>query len=506
MHSQRQPALLVRNISKTFNGNTVLSGCSIEVKSGEIHGLLGQNGSGKSTLVKILSGYQPPDAGAELLLSGVPVHFPVSSASVRDSGLAFVHQDLALVDELSVLDNLFVGRYGAGLGRPVPTRRLAAQARSALAQFGMQIDPGRAVSTLSSGDKACLAIVRAFLDVDGHESPALVLDEPTARLDRAEVERLFTAMRAAAARGAGILFISHRLDEILTITDRVTALRGGVVTGEANTANCDEDSLIELILGERLSSIYPPSSVVPGAPALTVAGLTGDTVLGLDLEIRAGEVVGLTGLPDSGADAVPYLLMGSRRATASAAELDGATFDVARMPISQRIRSGLALVPGDRAEQGAALGLTVSENVSLLRLREFVRFTFLNPRKQRTEVGRLLADFDVRPQRPNAVMGVLSGGNQQKAVMAKTLATAPKVVILHEPTQGVDVGARRLIFQIVADLSAQGTAVLLVSVEHEDLARLSHRVIVMRNGVVGAELSGDDLVKERIAEECLRTG
>jgi ribose transport system ATP-binding protein len=497
------PALTIRGVSKTFSGNTVLSNCTIEVRSGEIHGLLGQNGSGKSTLVKILSGFQPPDAGGELLLSGVSVPFPVSPSVVKEHGLAFVHQDLALVDELSVLDNLFVGHYEAKFGQPIPRRRLLEKARAALAEFGMVVDPEKPVSRLTSGDKACLAIVRAFLDVEGHETPTLVLDEPTARLDRAEVGRLFAAMRAAAARGAGILFISHRLEEILTITDRVTALRGGVVTGRAATADCDEGSLIELILGERLASVYPPSDVEPGGVVLSIRGLHGTSVRGLDFDIRGGEIVGLTGLPGSGAESVPYLLMGEEKGTAESAEIEGIPFDLATLSVKKRIELGMALVPGDRAQQGAALGLTVSENVSLLRLGDFSRFRFISPRRQAQSVVQMLEKYDVRPRRPNAVMGVLSGGNQQKAVMAKWLATNPRLVILHEPTQGVDVGARRLIFSIIADLSRAGAAVLLVSVEHEDLARLAHRVLVLRDGRVGAEISGSDLSKEKITEESL---
>jgi ribose transport system ATP-binding protein len=503
MTDQGHPALTIRGVSKTFSGNTVLSDCTIEVNSGEIHGLLGQNGSGKSTLVKILSGFQPPDPGGELLLSNVHVPFPVTPSVVKEHGLAFVHQDLALVDELSVLDNLFVGHYEARFALPVPRRRLREKARAALAEFGMDIDPEQSVSALTSGDKACLAIVRAFVDVEGHETPTIVLDEPTARLDRAEVGRLFDAMRAAAARGAGILFISHRLEEILTITDRVTALRGGVVTGRAETADCDEGSLIELILGERLSSVYPPSDVVPGDTVLSIVGLQSASVHGLDLDIRAGEIVGLTGLPGAGAESVPYILMGEEKGSAAVATVDGIPFDVSSTSVNKRIELGLALVPGDRAQQGAALGLTVSENVSLLRLGDFRRFGFISPRRQAKSVTQMLDDYDVRPRRPSAVMGVLSGGNQQKAVMAKWLAKKPKVVILHEPTQGVDVGARRLIFSIIADLSKAGAAVLLVSVEHEDLARLSHRVLVLRDGQIGAEISGSDLTKEKITEESL---
>ena len=506
MTEQAYPALAIRGVSKTFSGNTVLSDCAIEVNAGEIHGLLGQNGSGKSTLVKILSGFQAPDAGGELRLSNVPVPLPVSASQVKEHGLAFVHQDLALVDELSILDNLFVGHYGAKFARPVPRRRLLEKARAALADFGMDVDPNKKVSHLTSGEKASLAIVRAFLDVEGHKTPTLVLDEPTARLDRAETGRLFAAMRAAAARGAGILFISHRLEEILTITDRVTVLRGGVVTGNAITADCDEGSLIELILGERLASVYPPSDVVPGKTVFSVVGLHSASLRGLDLDIRAGEIVGLTGLPDSGADSVPYVLMGEEKGSAALAQIAGTRFNVSTTPVKKRIELGLALVPGDRAQQGAALELTVSENVSLLRVGDFGRFGFVSPRRQASSVAQLLEKYDVRPRRPKAVMGVLSGGNQQKAVMAKWLAKSPTVVILHEPTQGVDVGARRLIFSIIADLSKAGVGVLLVTVEHEDLARLSHRVLVLRDGKVAAEISGSDLSKERITEESLISG
>lgn len=503
--TESAPTLSMRGISKSFAGNRVLSEFDLDLFPGEVHGLVGQNGSGKSTLVKILSGYHSPDSGGRLFMRSEEVPLPLSPGVPRQHGISFVHQDLALIDDMSIADNLFVGNYPSARRWRIDRSRVDEEARAALESYGLHSDPKGLLREMTAGQRAVVAIIRAVIEAKAHADAVIVLDEPTARLDHDESRRLFDAVRAAAASGASILFISHRLDEVRSVTDRVTVLRGGRKVATLRTEECTEDELVWMIVGAKLTSLYPEVTRSAARPVLKVRGLTGPVVKSLSFEVHSGEIVGLTGLPGAGFDEVPYLLSGALSGGQGEIVLGSAALDVERASVHDRLANGLAFVPGDRAREGAAMTLNVGENVTLPRLTGFVRHALLDLRAEEADALQCLCDFDVRPPRPKARFGVLSGGNQQKAILAKWLRTDPSVLVMHEPTQGVDIGARKQIFEMIGALGVSGKGVILASVEYEDLAHLAHRVLVFRRGAISRELTGSDLVKERILEECYRS-
>jgi ribose transport system ATP-binding protein len=503
MNANPQTVLSARNVSKTFSGRTVLRSLDLDVRRGEVHGLLGQNGSGKSTFIKILAGYHAPDDGATLAVAGQPVALPLDPSEPHVLGLAFVHQDLGLVPEMTVLENLRVGSFETGFGWRIRWRRERQHVREALARFGLEhVSPRAEIGTLRDVERAMVAIVRALERVRGHPGGLLVLDEPTAYLPRDGVERLFHAVRTAAAAGHGVLFVTHRLEEVRALTDRVTVLRDGAHVETADTASLNERELIGRILGRSLGDLYPSAHHMRGEVALDVRGARGSVVRSFSLRAHRGEVVGLTGLLGMGQEQVPHLLFGSQRATAGELELDGRRRDLARMSPRQAIAAGIALLPANRLREGAAQAATMTENVTLPTLPAYFSGGVLNHRRERREVAAKLREFQVVPPEPGRVFAKFSGGNQQKALLAKWFATGPQILLLHEPTQGVDIGAKQQIFARIRDVAEAGGAVIIASVEYEDLAHLCDRVLVFRDGEVVAELSGGELTEHRIVEQC----
>jgi ribose transport system ATP-binding protein len=500
-----EPVISLKNLSKEFGGGRpALDAVDIDILPGEIHGLLGQNGSGKSTLIKILAGYHAPEPGAELRVNGEVVALPIAPGQFRELGMSFVHQNLGLADEMSVLDNVRVGRYERGLGWRIPWRSERRRVRDALSRFGLNVDIDTPISELSQGTRAVIAIARAVQEIEGSERGLLILDEPTPYLPRDAVTRLFEAMRKVASENIAILFVSHRLEEVHEITDRVTVLRDGKVVGTAETAGLDAADLIEMIVGRRLEDLYPDPPTAGQKRVLSVRDLSGEVVQNLDFDLNAGEVLGLTGLLGNGFEEVPYLLMGTLPTTSGEITFEDRSRQANRMSVRDRIDLGMVLVPANRERDGVAMGLTLGENVSLPRISNYYHRFLLDGRSERREVIELLRRFDVRPPDPNRTMGTLSGGNQQKAVLGKWLATNPRVLVLHEPTQGVDIGARQQIFAQIRDATDSGCSVILASLEYEDLAHLCDRVLVFHGGRVTSELPRRELSEERIVEQCLR--
>ena len=503
------PVIATRDFSKTFGGRTVLRNVSFEVLPGEIHGLVGQNGSGKSTVIKILSGYHDPDPGSSLALLGREVSLPLSPPEARRLGMSFVHQDLGLIGSATVLENIRIGRYETRAGWWIPWRRERARVVEMLERFGIDVSPDAIISDLHPVDRAMVAIARALEQVQAREAdnvghPLLVLDEPTPHLPRDGVDRLFNSVREIAARGAAILFVTHRLEEIRELTDRVTVLRDGALIDTAPTDSLSEQDLIERILGFSLDQLYPDSHKVGGELALRVEGLSGGGLEEFTVEAQRGEIIGLTGLLGMGWEEVPYLLFGVKKATTGRLELDGKSFDLTRFSPRGAIDAGLALIPADRHRAGILLTATVSENVTLTTLPQYFSTGALRLRREARQVRALLEEYDVRPRDPDRTLSTLSGGNQQKVVVAKWFETQPRVLLLHEPTQGVDVGARAQIFERLRDAVQDGMVVLYASAEWEDLAHLCDRVIVFRDGSVVTELRSGELTKERIAEQSFR--
>jgi ribose transport system ATP-binding protein len=502
-----QPELVIslRNLSKEFaGGRRALDGVDLDVRPGEIHGLLGQNGSGKSTLIKILAGYHAPERGAELRVNGEPISLPIAPGRFRELGMSFVHQNLGLSDTMSVLDNVRVGRYERGFGWRIPWRSERRGVREGLRRFGLDLDLDTLVSDLPQGTRAVIAIARAVQEIEGFERGLLILDEPTPYLSRDAVARLFDAMRRVASENIAILFVSHRLEEVHQITDRVTVLRDGKVVATAETPGLDADDLIEMIVGRRLEDLYPDPPTSGKTRTLGVRDLSGEVVSGLDFDLHEGELLGLTGLLGNGFEEVPYLLMGTLPPKSGELIFEDRPREASRLTVRDRIDLGMVLVPANRERDGVASQLTVGENVTLPRISDYFRHLLMDGRAERREVTELLKRFDVRPPDPTRPMGTLSGGNQQKAVLGKWLATNPRVLVLHEPTQGVDIGARKQIFALIREATDSGCAVILASLEYEDLAHLCDRVLVFQGGRVTSEIPRRELSEERIVERCLR--
>jgi ribose transport system ATP-binding protein len=496
----------LRGFSKTFAGRTVLDGVDLDVLAGEVHGLLGQNGSGKSTLIKILAGYHAPDDGAALSIAGADVALPLQPGDGHKLGLAFVHQDLGLVPNATVLENLYVGRYETRAGWRVPWAQERERARRALERFGVSVDPDATIASLREVDHAMIGIVRAFEQLREFDRGLLVLDEPTAYLPRDGVGRLFDAVREIAAAGFGVLFVSHRLEEVRTLTDRVSILRDGRLVDTARTADLDEPELIARILGFAMDDLYPTLHQPQGERTLSVRDLSGETVQGLSLDLHRGEVVGLTGLRGMGYEEVPYLLFGEGSAASGSLTLGDREHDIARLTPRQAMKAGMALLPANRLRDGGSSTASVAENMTLATLGSYRRSGALRLRREASRVQQLLEDFQVQPPEGDRPFGTLSGGNQQKVLLAKWFETNPDVFLLHEPTQGVDVGARRQIFRHIAAAAEAGTSFVLASSEYEDLPHLCDRVIVFRDGRPVSELHGAELTHERIVEQCFREG
>ncbi len=526
-----EPALALRGLAKSFGGARALGGVDLTVGAREIHGLLGHNGSGKSTLVKILSGYHAPDPGAELRLHGESLRLPLSLAEQRARGLAFVHQNLGLAPQISVLENMRVAEITAA-GRPwIDWRAQRQAAEAALRQFGLQIDPDQPVSTLSPVERALVAIVRAFTAIDATRSGRelhglLVLDEPTPFLARDDVDRLFRLMRQVVAEGASVLFISHDLDEILEITDRATVLRDGLVAGTFDTKATGRDAIVELIAGHPRVAHVQPRVLAPGpggppaqadvagaavaaraapvgaAAAFEIRGVAGPQLHDFDLTLQRGEIVGLTGLLGSGYERVLHHLFGAAPALRGSLRTGGESIELAGQTPAAAVRAGLAFLPGDRQGASGAGGLPVLDNFLVPDLARFVRRGRLDWRRMREHAGGLATRHRVRPVDLDLKLSSLSGGNAQKVLLAKWLDIAPRLLLLEEPTQGVDVGAREDLWQASREIAAAGTVVLCASSDLEQLEQLCDRVLVFARGRCRAEVRRETLSKQELLRQC----
>jgi ABC-type sugar transport system ATPase subunit len=500
--------LRVDGISKTFPGLRALDDVSLSVHSGEIVAVVGHNGSGKSTLVKLLAGVHNPDPGGEL---GVSHHAGRTRAtSGRGAELHFIHQNLGLVDSLSAVDNFNLTKPYERRGLlPLRRPREIAQAEELVGRFGAAFDVREPVGLRSAPERAVIAIARALSEWS-HDRNVLLLDEPTEALHVSEVEELFRAIRTVADRGAGVIFISHRLDEVFALADRIVVLRDGRVVADTPVHATDRERLVDLITARRMEKPAVPDSEAQSAggrkggyaPHLTVRGLRGGFVRGIDLDVGVGEVVGLSGVLGSGREQVNPLLFGAIPASAEVISVGGRLLD--RLTPSKAIRAGIGYVPGDRVRQGAVMTLTLRENLTLPRMSPFTAsLGRLDRRAERGEVARLIEEFDVRPPRTEQSFNLFSGGNQQKAVFAKWLRNRPSLLLLDEPTQGVDIAAKSAIYAAIRAAAASGSAVLVNSADTKELAELCDRVLVIELGTVKTELRASELTEARLVSAVL---
>lgn len=532
------PAVELRGISKHFGGNRALDRVDLRIGHGEVVGLLGQNGSGKSTLVKVLAGVYAPEPGGRLFVGGEEVALPLAPGQAGEIGLSFVYQNLALAGGLSVLENLTLGqRVAGGLRSWKPINWLAEHRRAAavLDRYDVTLDLDRRTGDLAPVDQARLAIVRAAEDLRGYRARSgdrhsvLVLDEPTVFLPEEEVDRLFDLIKTVVAEGAAVLFISHDLAAVRVITDRVVVLRDGRVVAREATAEIREDELVDLIVGAsaRTGEAAPAAPPVEDqrAAALTLAAmesvgdggavaagenvavehLTDERVHDLSFEIGAGEILGVAGLIGSGAEELPYLLFGAQQAVAGTLRLGAETLDISGLSPQRSVRERVALVPADRAVQGLSQSLTLWENIVMLVEDEHYRGGVFHRGELVTLAREAIDRFLIRPPRSHNAASTFSGGNQQKALLAKWLLARPRLLLLHEPTQGVDVGARRDIYRFVKSAAAlHHMAVLWVTTEFGELAEVCDRVIVLTQGRQTATLAGEELSEQAISAAALR--
>jgi ribose transport system ATP-binding protein len=501
--SDAVPALRVRGLTKTFPGQRALDDVDVDVAAGEVHALVGQNGSGKSTLIKTLAGYHEPDTGG-VEVAGTPLEFGNPHASAL-AGLRFVHQDLALVPALDAVDNLALGRgyQRNGVGS-IRWRRERAQAREALQGLGYDLDLRTPVAKLRAAERTAVAIARALQDY-GAPPRVLFLDEPTASLPAAEVAQLYEVIRNVTRRGVAVVYISHHFNEVFEISESVTVLRDGRVVATRPTSSLDENELIDLTIGRELrkGDARPPTAPSDREVVLSVRRLAGSVVDGIDLEVHAGEVVGVAGVTGSGREEIAPLLFGAVPREGEVA-IGGDPVPGGRPDLS--LRRGMALVPAERLANAALVDRTLTENTTLGHLGPYQTPAGLNRRAERTDVLHWLDRLEVVPKAPERVLGTLSGGNQQKVMLARALRRAPKVLLLDEPTQGVDVGAKAAIHHIVDQTAAEGAAIVVVATESEDLVRLCDRIVVVADGKVQAIVDGRSTTADELTELTLTRG
>lgn len=468
-----------------------MKGVSLSLFPGEVLAVIGENGAGKSTLMKILAGVQLPDAG-EICFEGQPLRI----RSVHDAlaaGIALIHQELNLADNLDVAANIFLGREPRRAGL-IDRRRLKQEAQEFLQAVGLTVNPDTLVETLAIGQQQLVEIAKAL----STRARVLIMDEPTSSLSARETENLFSVIRQLRGRGVSIIYISHRLGEVKSIADRVVVMRDGEIAGELSRANIDHASMVQLMVGRELSQFYPHQAHATHECALEVAELRtpAHPQFPLNFRVRAGEIVGLAGLVGAGRTEVLLTLFGVTPRVSGGIRVAGKQIH----PRSPRdaIQSGLSLVPENRKSQGVVLGMDVRQNVSLASLRRDQRKGFVNRRREAELSVEMIRSLRIKTPGDRQVVQFLSGGNQQKVVLGKWLATHPRVLLLDEPTRGIDVGAKHEIYQVMEELARQGVAILFVSSEMEEVLGMSDRVLVMHEGRITGELDRGELSEEAI--------
>jgi rhamnose transport system ATP-binding protein len=483
--------LELTGIRKSFSGVEVLHDVSFVLRTGEVHALLGENGAGKSTLVKIITGVHQPDAG-KILLNGEPVRFNDARES-RRAGIAAIYQELSLFPDLDVAENIFVGRQPLTTGRRVDWRKLYAEAGKLLESLGVKLDLKQKARTLSIAQQQMVEIARAF----SINARILIMDEPTSSLTLHEVDDLFRLVRRLRAEGTAIIFISHRLEELFSLADRVTVLRDGSYVDTRSMKEVTRDDLIRMMVGRTINNLFPKQSVRAGDVVLNVENLTrAGSFYDVSFALRRGEILGLAGLVGAGRTNVARAIFGVEPATRGRMEVDGR--EVAITSPQQAIALGLAYVPEDRQLHGLIPSMPLTPNISLPRLPAYAQMGWLRNRLERKSAYEAARQMEVRANNIWQLARELSGGNQQKVVLAKWLSTNPRILILDEPTRGIDVGTKAAVHGLMSKLAAEGLAILMISSELPEILGMSDRVIVMREGHVTGEFSRAEATQEKI--------
>jgi rhamnose transport system ATP-binding protein len=478
------PVLNLSGVRKSFGGVHALTGGALALYPGQVTALIGENGAGKSTLVKILSGVLQPDAGV-IKIDGRPTRIATPTAALR-LGVCTVHQESVIFDELTVAENIFAAERPQRFGL-IDWSGMKRKARALLQSLDVSVPPDELARNLSVGERHLVQIARAL----AHEARVLIFDEPTAALSRREAEDLFAVIRKLRDGGRAMLFISHKFEEVFSLCDRYAVFRDGAAVGEGLVADATPDQLIALMVGRELSAIYPPREAEIGKELLRIQGLSRrDTFSDVSFSVRAGEIVGVYGLVGAGRSEIMRAVFGADAFDSGEVILDGRPRRF-HAPAAA-IRGGLAYVPEDRQREGAALSLSVADNISIASLPEVSRCGFVDRALERQRVMAFTEQLKIKAENLDAPVESLSGGNQQKVVLAKWLATAPRVLIMDEPTKGVDVGAKAAVHASLRKLSTQGIGIVMVSSDMPEILGMSDRIVVVRRGRVRAVLDAND--------------
>lgn len=487
--NQQQVLLEARGISKQYPGVKALDSVDIEIRKGEIHALVGENGAGKSTFVNVIGGVVTPDSGT-LHFDGQEVHIS-SPSEATEIGISIVHQDLSLYPNLSIATNLYLSHLDEQGKVFIPDKQINEQTREVLKRVGLDnIPPNRKVSNLQPGVQQLVEIARAIVQ----NAKLLVLDEPTSSLADREIKTLFRIVRELRDQGVSIIFVSHRLDEVFVICDRVTVLRDGKHITTVETSKINNSKLVNLILGRKMSEMYvSPKAYVPGQELLRVENLTCYPKLqDISFALHEGEILGVAGLLGSGRSELVRVIFGLEKAQTGEVFLNGEPFRI-RDP-RQAIKHGIGYITEDRHKEGLVLERSIMDNVVLASLNKFAnQWGWMNPAKERAGAQRQKKNLNIVTPSIGRRAKFLSGGNQQKVVLGKWLETTPKVYFLDEPTRGIDVGAKAEFFKIIKSLASQGAGVLFISSELQEVVSICHRVLVLRNGHIAAEFSGKEI-------------
>ena len=489
--SDAEPVLSLNGITKLFPGVRALSEVELGLYPGQVTALVGENGAGKSTVVKILTGIYQPDGG-EIRVDGAPVRFATAQDAAA-AGITAIHQETVLFDELTVAENIFLGHAPRGRFGLIDWTGMERRAREILSGIGAEIDPGARLRDLGIANKHLVAIARA-LSIDAR---VVIMDEPTAALSHKEIEELYELVETLKGQGKAILFISHKFDEIFRIADRYTVFRDGQFVGAGMIADAGEADLVRMMVGRDVSQIFPDRTPQIGDDVLRVEGMSHPTEFAdISFDLRQGEILGFYGLVGAGRSEFMQALFGITRPSAGIVRIGGEVVEI-RSP-ADAVDHGIVYVPEDRGKQGAITALPIFQNVTLPSLRRTSKNGFLQLAEEFKLAREYTERLDLRAASLDTPVGNLSGGNQQKVVIAKWLATKPRVIILDEPTKGIDIGSKAAVHEFMAELAAQGLAVIMVSSEIPEVLGMSDRVIVMREGRMAAELSGAELTPETL--------
>lgn len=483
--------LCARRVSKSFNGVQVLFSVNFELKAGEIHALMGENGAGKSTLVKVLSGFEQPSSG-EILLDGHPVKLPPNGAA-EALGIVIIHQEFNLADHLTVAESIFLGREVTRFG-VLDRKFMRAETRRILDLLNCHVDEDAMISSLSIAEKQMVEIAKAI----SREARIVFMDEPTAVLSREETNYLFKQVRKLRDQGTSFVFVSHKLDEVMELTDRVTVLRDGHWVKTAPTSMLDGEAIAQLMVGRELSSLYPAKREpdVDEQIVLNVKGLSTGYVKDASFELRKGEILGFSGLIGSGRTELMEAIVGIKASQAGEVEANGVTLPSHDLHAS--INAGLAYMTKDRKSKGLLLGSGMGLNLTLQSLDRHGHFGYLSSGSEARALEKARRRFDIRVRDGNVMVGRMSGGNQQKLLLAKVMETEPKIIIIDEPTRGIDVGTKQQIYHFISALARDGHSIIVVSSEMQEVIGLCTRVAVMREGRIVGMLEGDEINEHEI--------